>query len=393
MPFINFSYFGDKIKPCCRFYAETDIVEASTKHIKPGFSMDDIFFSPEYDKLRASMLKGEKISGCFKCYNEEDAGGLSMRQGSYDNFKDLLDSKNTPRVRILEIGFSNICNLKCRTCSSGLSTAWIEDDKYLQKHFSKKRIAQKKITSLLKLKDKDIKNLKYIKFVGGEPMLNPEYNDFIQRMLSCGAAEQARIELFTNTSYLPSTKAINDLKRFESVRVHLSIDGIGKRNEYIRFPSYWPEVIKAAGKWLKDTLDSPQIVIQMEPTVSIYNIYYLEEQLDWWIKLNKSVDSYRVNVHFINAFYPPYISYINLPKDLKEIVADKITKMLKKYAHIKIIKNNLTSLENTLWVEGKNELPRFIEYNKHLDKIRKENFDQVFPEWSKLINEYKNARR
>ena len=43
-------------------------------------SVDDIINSDEFKDIRRKMLKGEKVSGCERCYEHEENGNNSYRQ-------------------------------------------------------------------------------------------------------------------------------------------------------------------------------------------------------------------------------------------------------------------------------------------------------------------------
>jgi hypothetical protein len=76
--------------------------------------------------MRFRMSNDQHGIGC-QCPAEEEAGIVSMRQKSIEKFGiDYSDS-----LKIVEIFFDNVCNLKCRSCGSNNSHLWFEEEKEL----------------------------------------------------------------------------------------------------------------------------------------------------------------------------------------------------------------------------------------------------------------------
>ena len=71
-----------------------------------------------------------------------------------------------------------------------------------------------------------------------------------------------------------SQKNINILKHFNHVNINLSIDGWGKRFEYLRHPGNWQEVYTNL-YWFKQLYESKQINLDILPvcTVTNMNVY------------------------------------------------------------------------------------------------------------------------
>jgi hypothetical protein len=82
------------------------------------------------------MLTGEKCDECAACYNIEESGANSPRHSYINKFKKyipLSESTNADgsvemNLRYFDIRWSNICNFKCRSCSSTYSSSWATED-------------------------------------------------------------------------------------------------------------------------------------------------------------------------------------------------------------------------------------------------------------------------
>jgi MoaA/NifB/PqqE/SkfB family radical SAM enzyme len=67
-------------------------------------------------------------------------------------------------------------------------------------------------------------------------------------------------------------------QHFKEVEIQLSIDGVGSRFEYIRYPGNWSQVESNVAEYVSK---QSQITLSVSHTVSAYNIYYLDEFFTW----------------------------------------------------------------------------------------------------------------
>ena len=119
--------------------------------------------------------------------------------------------------------------------------------------------------------------------------------------------------------------------------------------------------------------NNSNLFLTLCPTVSVFNIYYLSDYLDW----AKTMEIY---TYYNILHYPPSHSIKNLPDKLKEVVSSRLTA-----TEFNIVKNFLhLSRDNDKLVN------EFIAKNEELDKFRKQDFKTTFGEWGQLVMEYKN---
>ena len=139
------------------------------------------------------MLSGERPSICKKCWMMEDQGMRSNRQHNNKTYKDVmkqvehitLPDGTVPEMRLKywDMRFSNICNLKCRSCGPKHSSSWVPDaikiwgkKKYMAENKKGLNIVddiegQSKLTFL----EDQIKHVERIYFAGGEPMMMDDH--------------------------------------------------------------------------------------------------------------------------------------------------------------------------------------------------------------------------
>src|SRR5690606_32527731 len=86
-----------------------------------------LFNSKPMRKLRLDMLARVRNPVCRRCYAIDDAGGRSLRQVYNTDFSHRLPEVRRTRadgavdqscITYLDIRFSNLCNLRCRSCGS-----------------------------------------------------------------------------------------------------------------------------------------------------------------------------------------------------------------------------------------------------------------------------------
>jgi len=430
-----------QIKPCCRFdHKHKDYKLEDNSYKFDNFNINSINFtdtlkSQEWQEIRTDMIAGNAIAGCRKCYKEEDVSveyqvkkpnkkNKSMR--IKENSKWNNDMQNSPldnsiKLKYLELTMGNYCNLKCRTCSSDLSTTWVEEQNVLSKYYPDRPVSK----SIINIeKDWDIGDFEYIeeiKFTGGEPMLHPNFIKTIDTILATGKEKNITLDIFTNASWVPKDKVISRLKRFKQVTINLSIDGVGQVNDYIRAPSEWNTVNDSARKWLTVEKNQATFLVKWAPVISIMNADNFTVMVDWWFNLQKEVknkdwwniivtadtkikDEYMTLIIVNTVYDPVYLNPSLLPEknktlsflletrnnyldQLKNIKAENkelIEMHLRKIFNKTISSINITS-DSSL-------LQSFIEYTVDLDKMRKQDIRSSLPGlWEKIepLVEYK----
>jgi sulfatase maturation enzyme AslB (radical SAM superfamily) len=78
---------------------------------------------------------------------------------------------------------------------------------------------------------------------------------------------------------LPKQSFLDKSSRLQNIRYVFSIDGVGQRFEYLRWPAKWDQVIKNI-LWLwKHAPDNVEFGVNI--TISQLNNHYLTEIVDW----------------------------------------------------------------------------------------------------------------
>ena len=435
-------------KPCCRYdntkeYRDFDersknpdiqyednlselFVDRSKNLVIQKSSIEETFSSKYWEKARELTIENKPLSGCHKCYAEEQVPGevaVSMRLGSnimYNNgYLHKKPKFEKPSLEFLEVGFGNYCNLACLSCNSSLSTTWHDNEVALNEIASPsiKRTVFPKLDNIqFNLQGETLQTLKLIKFTGGEPMINPEFIKFIDLICEKGHPENISLEIYTNCSYIPSPKLLENLAKFKHIQLNLSIDAFGSVNDYVRFGSKWSgdnkqTVSRAIDFWLEQGLKNNGLYIIMSTTLSILNIFEIPKLMAWWMKKFKDSGN-KIVVHRTNvlpdeydgffklqvAFDPSYINVDILPKEYYEDVINWCTEYEKNFTTEypefesvpESINASINKLKNT--VKRSNGDPKnarnLLEYLEKMDKIRNNSAEESIPEVVNKLKEY-----
>ena len=338
-------------------------------------SLDVLWNDVRVQTLRQAFLDGKQPKECRGCWDQERAGLESMRMA---NLKILPEDKEYPLVteigpNKLDLKLNNVCNLKCRICGPQASSTYLKEhnERYNMIYGDSQYWLSNKIlgTDNELVFKKWANSLTNIEITGGEPMASPENIKILDLLIQAGNASNIQIMLNTNGT-LYNVALISRLLKFKKVILCISIDDLGDRLEYQRFPASWTDVQENIKKYQKLKQDNDNIDVSLCPTVSTLNVYYMPEFLEW-------ADSLGLFTFFNLLHYPASHCIKNLPKPLKEIVLERIHD------------ERLDRVAAFMQIEGDNTpLSAFITKNNELDDWRKQSFEKTFGAWGKIIMEY-----
>ena len=160
----------------------------------------------------------------------------------------------------------SICNLACVTCGPEASTRWQQELGIPIVSGNPRDIDQATIQKA--------KTMTGIVIGGGEPMLNHSSESMLEHLNS-----DQQINIHFNGTILPKQSFLDKSERFTHIRYCFSIDGIGERFEYLRWPAKWNTVVDNI-LWLVDTAP-PNVDFSVNITVSQLNKEYYTEVVDW----------------------------------------------------------------------------------------------------------------
>ena len=383
----------------------------------------------EYMKdVRLTMLEGKIPASCSKCIAEESRGVASKRiweTGSWmedgidveELIKQTEEDGTVPEKLVyLDLRLGHTCNLKCVMCSPHDSSQWVGDHKKMYPLFQAKELKEQMSWDRKEFNNKwhenpdfwkemyaQIPNLKQVYFAGGEPLLIKEHKLFLEEIIRQGYADKILVRYNTN-GLLVNDEIIELWKKFKKVKVGFSIDAVGDRNYYIRYPSDWDTIERNLHK-LDNTPDNIQVSIAT--AIQILNIKHLADFAKWKIthnfkkvNLENTVGGIQagggiVNMHLL--YIPTFLSIRLLPAEDKAAVrrsfAELATWLHENYRQDEDFwKQNPYGWKRWQAVldfmdaeDHTSQLPAFKEYIESLDIVRKTEFSVVFPELKHLI--------
>ncbi len=369
-----------EVRPCCRF--DTNIYDES--FVWDGESkLSDFYQSDLFAGLRKDMEEGKPIKGCHRCYQEEELNIPSMRTKPFPiDISDLEDKDFS--FRFVELGVGKKCNLKCRSCNASFSTKWIGDAEELEMPYS----GDISEIDLANIPTSFFEKTKSIKVTGGEPFLHNSFSELLKRLNESGYSKEIELEIFTNTTVFPKDDVINDLLSFKHLQMSSSIDGIDKINTYLRHPIRWENYQNTLKQWRRLEINNDHLDIYLVNTVSIYNIIYTYQLIDW------AYDFYyphKPDIIFQIVHDPSYMNVSQFPMDIKFNILDRFfdesSRINSKWKLSSILEKRLSQLKKL--IRSKSEKPgildEFWQATDALDRLRKESFKEVFPELDSLL--------
>jgi organic radical activating enzyme len=388
-------------------------------------------FNNDYMKsVRKTMLDGEIPASCLKCFKEEQQGIASKRiwetvTWTLEEKTDIeelireteLDGSVPYKLEYLDLRLGHTCNLKCIMCSPHDSSMWVQEHKKVFPIFKSELIKkqmdwdQKDFNNYWHENPKfweqifdQIPNIKQLYFAGGEPLLIKEHKIFLEEIIARGYAGQISLRYNTNGTLI-SEKFIDIWKHFKKVKVGFSLDGMGERGHYIRYPLDWATVEQNL-QLLDNAPDNIQTNIAL--AVQILNIKHIPEFIKWKVKSNfkkinfdtNAVDHVMggglVGVHLL--WIPTWLSLRVLPKEdkleVRELFAELQEWLWKHYTQDKdfweVNPHGWKRWESILdWMDQEdhtNLLPDFSEYILTMDTQRNTDFKAIFPELAHLLD-------
>ncbi len=367
--------------------------------------LSDIFNSPAATRHRKTLMSGKWPSGCKSCKEFEEAGLLSTRLEGLKHPELGLNlddyDHNTGKIshiKSIEIRFGNECNLACRHCSPNFSSKW---ESLLKQHPTEwqpllgrePEIVSKNNTHPNYFNDiltNLVPQLTHIAFSGGETLFQQQHYDFINAI---PAEHASHIQLLyvtngTITEY-KQYKVFDIWKKFKSVNIVVSTDGVLDRFNYFRQGANWITVEKNM-KIFKDA----GFNVYTEITCSVYQMFYLAETIDYIYesKISGAISSAIVQ-------YPPLLNPRIIPSEIKNELIEKWNQYLLsindpvKLEAVKLAGNYPIDymrgdLSDFAYGLPYNIIPTWRDFSNHvyaLDKLFNKNVNYYMPELSKHL--------
>jgi len=444
--------------------------------------IQDIWNGNHYKQARLDMLAGRENPACVKCYSEEKAGIKSHRvvenhiweigtpsaiqpsvgKEFIDNLISKTDSNGYLDSKPITFDFrlGNTCNLKCVMCGPKDSSQWVrfaEEMNVMPGGFTKRnpQISKQEVKEMFDRLKKQfnwvedqalwdeqfiplLSNVKHLIIAGGEPLLLQQHTRLLERCIAEGFSKNITIRYHTNGTVM-SPKIIKLWEKFKAIDVCISMDSWGTKNEYIRYPGYWNDIMDNINM-LEDTPDN--IIPRIISTVNAYNVFYMPDFANWLLeqnykklcrhnssgkgvftiayvhgpsqlnckvfpqkikdKITRKYEDWYKDMWNDTSIYETrridwssdrradndYDMYGNLPQQVKPNIIDIRTPLNRRKDQAKDRLTDVYCIKDFMNSEDWSEHWDFFKsYTAKLDKVRGTNFKDTFPELSKLIDE------
>jgi|TARA_R110000824_G_scaffold77502_1_gene195973 MoaA/NifB/PqqE/SkfB family radical SAM enzyme len=375
------------LKICCKIDTKlTKFKNFKESNIEKD-TIEQWWISDYNNYVRQSFLENKKIKECARCWNQEKQGLASHRikanhdhkaifQNRYERNLKLIGKDALPYPEDVEIQITNLCNLKCQMCSGKYSSRLLVENNALgyeklnQKDYDLNDENYEKIKNLVK------HDIKLLNLIGGEPLFNKKIINLLSTLVLNNKASEMSLHITTNGT-ICNSKILYLLKHFKNVRLMLSIEGTGKHNEYMRYPSSWAEIKKN----IKEFKTLNNIYLCINTVVQNLNILYINELIEYAHQNNIYINLYLIE-------NPDYLDAFNLPKKILQGAYDKLKSISDdKLIHTKNVEEIISLLKERLnnHVVDEKKYTQFTEMIKSRDRYRNVHIKNYMPELAREV--------
>lgn len=393
-----------------------------------NMSIKEWYNSQPMREMRLKHTQGKKINGCEVCYNDEKYGNYSYRLT--DNWRSVIFTKQhfkksfeqSPHYDIfnnssydgfssnmpvdLHVDTGNECNIACKFCSPEVSTkvasrykSWGIIDKNAQTRIewmSDETVWLRFCNELLSWK-----NLRSVHFMGGEPLMSPRVEDFLDFFIKNKKTNFAISFVTNGTIYKQSI--VDKMKLFERADIDVSIESILDNNFYIRQTLDPVQYKNNVDLYLSQVDD--KLSVCLKPVICLLTAPTFPELIEYFYKNNIITESN-------TCIDPEYLQVNVLPMEIRKLYLPKYEKLLEKLKKQISIEGLDTNNVQSRWYE-KNVVSLYKElesvYNmlqapepKNAHKLRQDlvkwlnlwdkeySLDafRFYPEWTSFLQAY-----
>ena len=370
--------------PCCHSEMKFPVGNCRTQ------TLEEIWRDQPMQQLRADMLSETSNPACGRCYEQEQSGFFSGRKSANKHhghqIKKLED--NPFEMTYWDIRFSNLCNLKCRSCGHIFSSQWYQDQAKLADITWKNRnqvlnYAGRTETDMWEQLLPHMDYVEQVYFAGGEPLLMEEHYHILDELVR---RERFDVRLIYNTNFthtdLKGKSVFEYWKLFKSVSVGASLDGSGQYAEYIRKGTRWDQVEKNRVEMLNIC---PDVDFYISPTLSIMNAWHLPDFHRDWVNrgLIKPQD---LNVNILQD--PPFYRIDIAPMKYKQRLRMKYQEHIEWLRTQDPLQRATVGFESAIKfmmsTDNTHLIDTFWRKTHELDAIRSEHMLTIIPELTAL---------
>lgn len=384
-----------EVWPCCSADPKTGPLGDARVH-----TLKQIWNSDKMKQLRVDMLEERSNKLCIRCYEQEQSGFFSNRRSAnkhHGHHISRVDSTQSDgeledfKMTYWDVRFSNLCNLKCRSCGYIFSSQWWKDQKKLMGEWADDWAKRTPVLNYAGRHSTDmweqlVPHLDYVEqiyFAGGEPLIMDEHYQILDELEKRGRFD---VRLIYNTNFTEISNkdrmVFDYWKKFQSVSVGASLDAMGPRAEYIRKGTDWAKIESNREKMLEIC---PEVDFYISPTLSIMNAYHLADFHRDWVDRGfiKAADM-NINVLQDPLHYRIDIAPAQVKAELNQIWSEHLDwlRPLDPLNRATVgFQSAIAFLNN---IDNTHMIPVFWDKTNELDSIRNEHCLDYLPELKRL---------
>jgi len=332
--------------------------------------IQEIFTANKFTQLQQDLHTGQSNDYCKGCYKIENTAPGSSQ---WSAFNDQFQRQTQRQLKLIDIRWSNVCNLTCRYCNTHDSSEWRKI-----RNLPIESVNRDYTESLFDLVEENLHSIEVVYLLGGEPLLQ-KHNIRLLDMLP----KHVKIDILTNGSVdLINNKVYEKLTEFKNTYWNLSFDNVADRFEYVRAGSNWNLLCNNINILKQDFTANN---VTFHPVYSIFNATRLKELYDF----SDRCGSLRINWQLALATVDPY----NLPTDSflifghnREIINLALEEIDQLDFDDYFLSGVKTSLQDNITDPTKSQ--KFLNWIDQMEQtiVPKYSFQALWPELNTLLN-------
>jgi len=370
--------------PCCHAEMKYPVGNCRSNTLK------EIWQDRPMQKLREDMLSETPNAACGRCYEQEQSGFFSGRKSANKHHGHHVKKieKNPFEMTYWDIRFSNLCNLKCRSCGHIFSSQWYQDQAKIAGGDWKEKntvlnYAGRTETDMWSQLETHLDYVEQIYFAGGEPLLMEEHYRILDELVR---RRRFDVRLIYNTNFthtdLKGNSVFEYWSMFDSVAVGASLDGQGRYGEYIRKGTNWAVVEQNRRDMLRVC---PEVDFYISPTLSIMNAWHLPDFHRAWVEQGL-IRAQDLNVNILQD--PPHYRIDIAPAEYKGALLVRYREHIEWLRDQDPLQRATQGFESAITfmtaTDNTHLLDTFWRKTHELDSIRNEHILDIIPELAAL---------
>jgi hypothetical protein len=312
--------------------------------------------SDQMRELRTQLLNGETPAHCATCYYEESFGKLNGRlrqlnksaidlnnfdlsirsSPHYNNFE--YSMRNTGLANMapadLQIDLGNTCNSACIMCdprsSSRLETEYRKLHKINSTLFKQPNIYQSWTKNPVLVQQfvdqlKDIPNLRYVHFLGGETLYDQAFYSICDRLIELDLAKDIIVGTTTNGTIYNERIQLY-IKNFKQFHLGISIESVTELNDYVRWPGKIQNILSNIDCYLHLREQAPGLQISLRITPNVFTIWEIDQLFTYMIENSVIAESCNI------LWDPAHLRMELIPDDIRSEIKTRLEHLIDYYA-------------------------------------------------------------